>query len=85
MPTRSRTLREGEQIVTAGGGVDEIRLITVGADSKVPHTREVEVRVVIDTQAIAESLGRRAFFSKSRKTAFMGGQVKVTVEKVRGE
>jgi len=51
-----------------------------------PKQIEVKVRVLIDTRGIAEDLGRKAFFSRGKKSKEIGGLVVVTVasEKVRG-
>lgn len=87
-------MREGEMLISGGGKIDEMHLVTVThqprefKDAKwvnagPPVTIEVEVRVEIDTHAIAFHLGTQAYWNRSHKSHDCGGLVRVRLEKVR--
>lgn len=87
-------MREGEMLISGGGKIDEMHLVTVTKQPRKvegakwvndgpPITVEIEVRVEIDTAAVAHVLGRQAYRNRSHKSHDCGGLVRVRLEKVR--
>lgn len=74
-------MREGEMLISGGGKIDEMHLVTILTSTG--SSVEIEVRLTIDTHNVAEALGRQAYWNRSHKSHDCGGLVRVRLEKVR--